>query len=596
MKAKYMFFALTYFMLLGACKKGFLDQVPNNVFTLDEVFKRRTETEKYLANVYAYIRDEANQWDGNPWLGLSDEGDVTYNRPAYPTFAMNLGAWDPTKDYFNFWTQYYRGIRAATTFYQRVDECKELYSYYPNADSVIKQYKAEVRFLRAFFYFNLIRQYGPVVLLSTNETVAPDEPPSKTQYERNSMDECVDFVAKELDTAAAQLPAVINSVQWYGVPTKGAALAVKARLLLYAASPLYNGNADYAGFKNNDGKQLISQTYSKEKWKKAADAAKAVIDLNLYSLYKKNNDPFKDYRDLFLDNWNSEIIFARPAIDYGKWTAHCSPRQLGGSSWNAFGPTQQMIDAYFMANGKRIDEPGSGYVETGFSTTATTYTKVGTWNMYVNKEPRFYVSVSYNGCDWFSNGCSNVSKLQFYYNGSSGKKSTTDDYSRTGYLVRKAVHPNSTSCSSKWVQTIGILFRLGEVYLNYAEALNEYDPGNADILTNVNAIRSRAGIPPLPSGLSQDEMRERIHHERRIELAFETHRYFDTRRWKIAEQTDGGNFYGMNVEGGAGGFNDVTFYQRTVFETRVFQKKHYLFPIPQSEIDRDRSLVQNPEW
>ncbi len=596
MKTKYLFFVLASFMMVSSCKKGFLDQVPNNVFTLDEVFKRRTETEKYLANVYGYVRDEANQWSGNPWLGLSDEGDVTYNRPGYPTYAMNLGAYNASSGYYNFWTHYYRGIRAATTFYQRIDECKELYSYYPNADSVIKQYKGEVRFLRAFFYFNLIRQYGPVVILPTNETVAPDAPPTETQYKRSSMDECVDFVVKELDTAAAQLPAVINNVQWYGVPTKGAALAVKARLLLYAASALYNGNADYAGFKNSDGKQLISQTYNIEKWKKAADAAKAVIDMNLYSLYKKNNDPFKDYRDLFLDNWNNEVIFARPATDYGGWSAHCSPRQLGGSSWNGIGATQQLVDAYFMANGKRIDEPGSGYVDTGFSTTATAYTKVGTWNMYLNREPRFYASITYNGGDWFSNGCANTAKIQFYYNGNSGKKSTTDDYSRTGYLPRKAVHPSSTSCSNKWVQTIGILFRLGEIYLDYAEALNEYDPGNVDISTYVNAIRSRAGIPALPSVLSQDEMRERIRQERRVELAFESHRYFDTRRWKIAEQTDGGDFWGMNINGGAGGFNDVTFYQRTVFEKRVFQKKHYLFPIPQSEIDRDRSLVQNPGW
>lgn len=216
--------------------------------------------------------------------------------------------------------------------------------------------------------------------------------------------------------------------------------------------------------------------------------------------------------------------------------------------------------------------------------------------MYVNREPRFYASITYNGCDWFSNGCANSTKIQMYYNGNSGKKSNTDDYSRTGYLIRKGVHPNSTSCSSKWVQTIGILCRLGEIYLNYAEALNEYSPGNPDILKYVNEIRSRAGIPVLPAGLSQSEMRDRIRHERRIELAFEIHRYFDTRRWKIAEQTDGGDFYGMNINGGAGGFNDATFYQRTVFETRVFQKKHYLFPIPRTEIDKDRRLVQNPGW
>src|SRR5687767_2016096 len=146
--------------VLPACKKNFLDEVPDNLLTLDEVFKRRTETEKYLANVYSYIRDEANQWNdgGNPWLGLSDEVDVTWNRSNYPTFAMNLGAWNASSNYYNFWTHYYRGIRSATTFIQRIEECTELYSYYTNGDSVVKQYRAEARFLRAFFYFNLIRQ------------------------------------------------------------------------------------------------------------------------------------------------------------------------------------------------------------------------------------------------------------------------------------------------------------------------------------------------------------------------------------------------------------------------------------------------------
>jgi starch-binding outer membrane protein, SusD/RagB family len=584
--------------VLHSCKKNFLNEVPDNLLTLDEVFKRRTETEKYLANVYSFIRDEANQWNdgGNPWLGLSDEADVTWNRSNYPTFAMNLGAWNASSNYYNFWTHYYRGIRNATTFFHRVEECQELYTYYINGDSVVKQYKAEARFLRAFFYFNLIRQYGPVVLLPTNETIAPDAHPSSTQYARSTMDDCVDFIAKELDTAAMQLPAVIPNVQWYGVPTRGAALAVKARLLLYAASPLYNGNTDMAGLKNQDGTQLISQSFDKEKWKKAADAAKAVIDLNLYSIYKKNNDAFKDYQGIFTDNWNSEVIFARPAIDYGAWTAHCSPRQLGGSSWNGIGVTQQLVDAYHMANGLPINDPASGYIETGFSAAATPYTPAGTWNMYVGREPRFYVSVTFNGSSWFTNGCSNTSKVEMYYNGRSGKRTNTDDYSRTGYLVRKGIHPSSRSCNSAWTRTIGIFFRLGEIYLNYAESLNEYEPGNSDILNYVNEIRSRAGIPGLPAGLSQSDMRDRIRHERRVELAFESHRYFDTRRWKMAEQTDAGDFYGMNIDGGTGGFTDSTFYTRTVFEKRVFQKKHYVFPIPQSELNRDSKLVQNPDW
>jgi hypothetical protein len=177
-----------------------------------------------------------------------------------------------------------------------------------------------------------------------------------------------------------------------------------------------------------------------------------------------------------------------------------------------------------------------------------------------------------------------------YYNGNSGKRVGGNDYSPTGYIVRKNAPIGDWRVGNRaW-----LLLRLANIYLDYAEALNESAPGNPDIAKYVNLIRERAGVPPIEN-LSQDLMRQAIRRERRVELAFENTRYFDTRRWKIAEQTDGGPMHGMDINAG-NSLTDMSFYKRTVFENRVFQKKHYLWPIPQRELDVDKNLVQNTGW
>lgn len=585
---------LALVLLMPGCRKGFLDQVPDDRITIDEVFSKRRGLEQYLANIYDRIRDESNQWEANPWLGCSDEADMTWARNGYNSYFMNIGSWDPTSGFYDFWGHYFQGIRSASYFMENADKCQEILAL-PEGDNLLRKYKAEARLLRAYFYFCLLRQYGPVPLLG-EKTLPPDVPFEETQIPRNSYDECVAFITSELDRAGADLPLQQTDLVEYGRVTKAFALAIKSRLLLYAASPLVNGNADYAEFKNQDGKQLISQQADIAKWQKAADAAKAVIDLGIFNLLKKNDasgnfDPFLSCRDILLDPWNRETIYARPGNDVYSWEVHCSPRFAGG--WCGVAATQQIVDAFHMANGKMISEAGSGYVEDGFSAADTKYTTAGTYNMYVNREPRFYVSITYNGMTWF-NTSEGVKKVELYNTGNTGKKGSYD-YSRTGYIIRKNYHPNTYPRQNRSVARPLVLFRLGEIYLNYAEALNEAQPGHPDILAYVNMIRERAGIPGLPAGLTQDEMRMRIRQERRVELAFEYHRYFDTRRWKVALQTDGGSFYGMNVDAGTS-LEDVSFYKRTVFETRIFERKHYFFPIPQFDIDRNKKLVQNPGW
>jgi hypothetical protein len=261
------------------------------------------------------------------------------------------------------------------------------------------------------------------------------------------------------------------------------------------------------------------------------------------------------------------------------------------------------VDDYAMANGERpitgytanhapIINQASGYTETGFAAAAhpNGYYTAGTSNMYVNREPRFYANINYSGSLWQNQ------QIQLWRTGVDGRNQGGQNYSTTGYLIKKFADPNVVVSTNTRVLKTWVFFRLGEQYLNYAEALNEYQGPVPDVYKYVDLIRKRAGMPALPAGLSKEEMRERIQYERRIELAFETHRYFDLRRWKLAQTVDNKDVYGMDIAAGTS-LQDPAFYKRTLVEKRIFAApKHYLWPIPQLDRDRNRNLVQNPQW
>lgn len=606
---------LKYYLLLGlagilftvsGCQKGFLSQVPNDRISLPLVFQRKNLSRQYLANIYDYIRNEAFKTTGGaaPWDILSQDMNSTYARATNPSFVMNLGSWTVSDYYYNYWPYYYEGIRKATYFMNHIMQ---------NDDPTLSDHKktrwqAEARFLRAWFYFCLLRQYGPVILVG-DHVISPDKPSFELQWPRTPYDKCVNYIAAQLDSAAMHLPLdrAQQTAENYGRATKEMAWAVKARMLLYAASPQFNGNTMYANFVNPDGTHLINQTYDEGKWKRAAKASKKIIDSHVYSLYivrdsKGNIDPYLSEQNVFLDPWNNSVIFARP----GNNLQHAERTQtpVPARGYAGLGVTQSLVDAFAMENGELpitgyksdgspIINPASGYSETGFSM----FQAPGddqprkTFNMWVNREPRFYVNVYYDGADWINDQGNNNITYESNYSGSSGKKQG-QNHTRTGYLAKKNVDPETDfRGSTQFTPRPYVMFRYAEVLLNYVEALNEYDPGNPAILKYLNKIRERAGVPDIPPGLSQGEMRKNIHHERRVELAEENLRYFDTRRWLIAKEVDSGPFYGMNVNA-----DGNKFYQRHVFETRVFKKAYYLFPIYQRLLDRNDNLVQSPFW
>lgn len=612
MKLRFIILSAAVLVLGVSCKK-YLQTVPSDVLTIDDIFTSKANVDQYLANIYSYLPDEMEQRfaganNSGVWEGASDE--AKYNWDFVYANQMNLSTWSNTDGTVEtYWASYYQAIRTATDFINRIDGAnpKEL------PDSLKATYKAEARGLRAIYYFFLLRQYGPVVLLGTN-LISADASTSAVRLPRSTFDTCINFVTTQLDSAYNSLPYTPSGKQ-YGRIVKGVVKAYKEQALMLAASPLYNGNTDWSGFKNQDGTQLVSQTYDPGKWAVAAAAAKAFINEfvpNYYSLFvEPNADPtmqaYLSCKDVVLDDWNQEWIFAY--ANGGSYMRYDrTPKHVGGPSdqqgGGAFGVTQTQVDAYFMANGLPITDPNSGYVTSGFSSylsVADQYLNAqygvglnahNTYNQWVNREPRFYVGVTYDSSFWLyqDNGYSNI-QTSFEYSGNSGRSQSTSDVSPTGYVARKNVAANDNGRGA-------LLLRLANIYLDYAEALNESDPSNPDILTYLNAIRERAGVPAygtganaLPVPADQAAMRTAIRNERRVELAFENVRYFDTRRWKIAPQTDAGPFYGMNMYA-----DGATFYKKTLLETRVFYPRDYLFPIPNNEVLKDDLMVQNPGW
>ncbi|MBZ4188871.1 RagB/SusD family nutrient uptake outer membrane protein [Niabella beijingensis] len=586
--------------LLGACKKSFLDKQPDESITIEEAFKKRNYAEAFLTDAYASMGNELYFTDylgtsPNPYVIASDELNIPW--PEKFEKLMNKGAWNPYNVAGQHWKNMFEGIRKCNIFLKNIP-ITPLDAVFTQAQK--NRWIGEARFLRAFYYFTLIRIYGGVPLVKEPVALTDDF----TRFKRNTWDECVDFIVKECDTAVTVLPIKLTDDRDIGRATAAAALALKARLLLYTASPLWNGNPDYRNVVDKDGVRLFTQQQDDNRWAVAAEAAKECIDkceAAGYELFRKYPDPIKNYQQLFLENHNTEVLFARNCGVDGVTEKCAFPGSKGG--WNGYNPTQQMVDAYEMQDGKapitgyntdgspKID-PASGYVEAGF---AVADDPEGRWlkgvrMMYTNREPRFYASINFNGGYFIDR------RLEIWYSGADGQYRGGRDYNTTGYLLKKAVDPTVNISQGKFSLKTWIFFRLAELYLDYAEALNEAQGPVNDVYVFVNKIRDRAGLPALPGGLSKEAMREKIRHERRIELSFETHRYFDCHRWKIAAQTEGGPVYGMNITTGTA-LNDESFYKRVVVETRVFQApKHYLFPIPQSEIDKNPNLLQSPYW
>ncbi|WP_165043007.1 RagB/SusD family nutrient uptake outer membrane protein [Dysgonomonas sp. ZJ709] len=645
MKKTLTIFLIGIVLLLGSNScNDYLDQVPNDLLTLDKVFETRETTLRYLNTAYTFMPDEFQQRDvarGNgqgtsgAWTAGSDEAEYVWDGNGANT--INNGSLTPSTGFvWDYWSRYYKGIRVATLFIENAHLCEVL------SAGDLEQWTAEARAVRAIYYYYLFRLYGPVPIINT--PLSEQASSADLQIPRNSVEEVANYILSELQTAMDNgLIDNIKTSSNVSVTEKGLghidqaiAKAFKIQTRMLAASHLFNGsNEYYSSMANPDGKKLFpnySEGEKKQLWAAAAKEAEEFLtkyDGQNYGLTKVYTDgaldPYLSYREAVRGNKNDltnfdsrsssrEMIFFRQECNASTMQYDRTPKHFGYpgnyTASGGCGAVQEIVDAYAMANGIKpitgyqsdyktpIINPASGYVDNGFTTedyldpvTGRIFAPKGVLKAWANREPRFYADITFSGQKWLYDGEGDVYSY-FNFTGNSGKGiGNSNDYSKTGYVVRK------TAPLGPWGNgdRICILLRLAQIYLDYAEALNESEPSNPNILKYVNYIRERAGVPQYGTGSNAlpipSDMRQAIRDERRVELAFECARYFDVRRWGIAEETQNRPIHGMNIAK-----DGDEFYERTVVENRIFQKKHYFFPIPEKDININRALTQNMGW
>ena len=554
-KIKWMSVLIILSVLTNSCKKNLLDVYPSDALSDATVFTDIASANRVLTNIYGtmpngYARRDQNPGDAGWSRGMSAfamaEDDAEANNLASSTHGLNTGVLPTTWAYSeDIWVQNYAVIRKANSFMEKIDAV-------PADAATKKRMKAEARFLRAFCYAELIKCFGGVPLMLTAGT------PEESIIPRNTYEECVAQIVSDCDAAAADLPVVMPAAD-LGRATKVAALSVKARVLLYFASPL------------NNASNVISR------WTDAANAAKAVMAYGPapgsgeYGLHA-------DYYKLFMDKaGNKEVIFARkfqnPNINpsdgaRNKW--YMSVPNVNDGAWGGFCPTQNLVDAYEMKNGKLISDPTSGY---------------DPQSPYTNRDGRLDKSILHQG-SVYKGGI----VIETYRGGNTNNTNRLDS-SKTGYGLLKMVDTTKYGAAGN-ADNDWIFIRYAEVLLIYAEAQNEAVGADASVHTAINQVRTRAGQPSL-AGLSQVAMRDAIRNERRVELSFEEHRFFDIRRWKLGLTYFKDPIRKVQIERTSGG---VLIYSYPKWEDRDYKEFQNLLPIPQSEMDKNGKLVPNPGY
>jgi hypothetical protein len=597
---------------LSSCSKDYLDvsdELAGGITDVDAIFDNPAYARRWYANVFTGIPDYTEMvradWDGggqtglhNPWTGMTDEINTSYGDNNNYSISFR----NSSNMKFHRWNTLYASIRQANIF---LEKAKVIPASGVNADKLeadeLDKMIVNVQFMRAYYHYLLLEQYGAVPIM--NRSYKPNE---DLDVPRSSVDEVINFIDAELVKVIPLLPQTpATDENFRALPTKGAALAVRGKLWIHAASPLLNGGYTEAlSLTDKDGKKLFPAA-EPSKWNKAVQVLKDLIDYanaGNHQLYKELTagvlDPNKSVYNLF-QVYNSEIIWATSVngnvgLNGDRFERRATPR----SEPNGIGSTcvvQELVDDFYMNDGKPIKATSFLPASTAYSETGTgLYDGVQVYKMWLNREPRFYNTVFFAGRKWHISN-----KVTYFHAGTPNDRS--GQHTPNGYLLykryNKTVHMTSPGVASKFRPSI--IFRLAEFYLLYAEALNEVNPGSPDVLFYVNSVRERAGLPKLEvlnPGIvgNKDLQREAIRRESRIELATEGQRYFDVRRWMIAETPEGrqaGDFSGMNMAGDA-----TTFYQRTKFQTRVFERKQYLYPLPFVEMQKSKKLIQNPGW
>lgn len=534
---------LSLVVIIASCSKSIetepLERIGEDL-VFDQIDKNADYAKQFLNGTYLQLPDGYNRVLGNFLDVGTDDAVSSENGSIVEGFRTGLVSGQNVPD--NTWARNYTGIRRANMFLSKID-------LVPATPELKIQWKAEARFLRAYFYFELVKRWAGVPLVGDKIFGLNDN----VNLKRNTVDECYDYILSEIEAIKDLLLPETVTDQNIGRANKGAALALKSRILLYRASPLLNPNAD------------------PQKWTAAANAAKEVMELGSYGLGT-------DFIALFNAVKNKEIIFMKEQAQNQSVELNNGPigYTLGNGTTS---PTQNLVDAFPMKNGKMPQESGSGYDAA---------------DPYKNRDPRFGATIMFNTTQWLDRPVET-------FNGGLDRPGGSRTQTKTGYYLRKFMGKFENSGTYSNLNHHVILFRYAEILLNYAEALNEVNGPVNEVLDAIKAIRKRAGITAgtddrygIAIGITKDQMRKLIINERRIEMAFEEQRFWDIRRWKIAEQVLNNPLKGMNIVKNADGTFSYTILDiaPAVFDA----SKNYLFPIPYSEIQTNPNMTQNPGY
>lgn len=640
-RTKYIFLCLSLFTFFTGCKK-YLDVVPDNVATIENAFTLRSSAEKYLFTCYSYLPRDGS-YNTNPGFASADE--VWYMFPSKDIGANDgvriwniaRGGQNPSSPLCNYWDgslggrPLFTGIRDCNIFLDNIHKVPDM------DDFEKKRWAGEVTFLKAYFHFMLARCYGPIPIIRNNLPIEAGT--EEMRYYRSPVDSVFSYVMELLDQADLneQIPDRINGTeaQELGRITRAIIKAMKAKVMITAASPLFNGNPDYAGFKDTRSVQMFP-SYSADRWVKAAAACKEAIEFAEsigYSLYKFSAAAYPqmvapiqvqlDLRGAVTDKetTNQEVIWANPnsrAGDLQRWSMPLIKAGTAGSGPKGIiAPPIKMAEMFYTKNGVPISQDITWPYITRFNLRKSTFADrfyVGvneeTVELHYDREPRFYASLGFDRGIWWGNWNKNFDSTGLAIvrarKGETAARQGISNYSISGYWIKKLVNIATVCADDGAMTTVQYPWpeiRLADLYLLYSEALNEVSGPNEETFKWINLVRQRAGIPTVQDAwsnfarenakyTSKDGLREIIQMERGVELAFEGQRFWDLRRWKRSHIELNAPIKGWDIEQK----DAASYYREVVLYNQNFRLREYLWPIGVDELLRNKNLVQNPGW
>lgn len=617
--------------LFNSCH--YLNVIPDDVATLDYAFREGAQAEKFLFTCYSYLPDYSN-FEAMPGLITGDE--IWF---FYPPLDFNSNAWQVARgnqNVVNPYLNYWDGSNNGKPMFQAIRDCNTFLANIGKTPNLSPEQRnrwiAEAEFLKAYYHWFLLRMYGPIPIIDKNLPVSAE--PSAVKVYREPVDSCFSYIVNLIDTAMLNLPLQLDDqVSEMGRITRPAAAAIKARILMTEASPLFNGNVSYAGFVDNKGQHLFNSASDPAKWQKAAEACKEAIDLCQAQGYTLNHfQPIvnnynldsalqiqMDIRTAITQKWNAEEIWGasnsmanniqRFAQAFLGFIPHATQQRA------MYAPPLKIAEMFYTQNGLPIDQDKTWNYATRFDLDTgkqsdKDYISPGyvTAQLNFHREPRYYADLAFDGSIWYGQGVYDINNA-FHVEGKAGQYSArtqASNYSITGMYAKKLVNFLNVNQSNGTYQIQTYpwpVIRLAELYLYYSEALNEVNGPTSETLQWINLVRQRAGIPSVQDSWTQystdpaayttkDGFRKIIHREELIEMAFEGERYWDILRWKEAEQ-----MFNQPIKGW-----DITqedakaYYQPVLLFGQTFKLRDYFWPIQEQDIIVNHNLVQNPGW